>query len=143
MRRGAYIPHLDSVDSTRTGRKALAQIDTQRVEETLQERAQQIAMRRAHLRGEGESWNDGELADYDQHPGDQGTETFEQELDETTDQILEEEERRVKEAQRALAEGKYGVCVVCGKEIPPERLEAIPETVRCIEHQREHDAARG
>ena len=90
-----------------------------------------------------QSWHDGELADYDQHPGDQGTETFEQELDETTDLILEEEERRVKEAQRALAEGKYGVCIVCGKEIPPERLDAIPETVRCIEHQREHDTGRG
>lgn len=121
----------------------MAQIDTQHVEARLRERAEQIAQRRAHLRGEGEGWNNGELADYDQHPGDQGTETFEQELDESTDMILEEEGRRVKEAQQALAEGKYGVCVVCAKEIPPERLEAIPETVRCIEHQREHDAARG
>ena len=42
-----------------------------------------------------------------------------------------------------ITEGSYGVCIVCSKEIPPERLEAIPETVRCIEHQREHDAARG
>ena len=121
----------------------MAQIDTQRVEKRLQERAEQIARRRAHLRGDGESWHDGELADYDQHPGDQGTETFEQELDETTDMILGEEERRVKEAQRALADGKYGVCIVCGEEIPPERLEAIPETIRCIKHQREYDAGRG
>jgi RNA polymerase-binding transcription factor DksA len=121
----------------------LAQIDTKHVEERLRERAEEIAKRRAHLRGEGESWNDGELADYDQHPADQGTETFEQELDETADQILEEEERRVKEAQRALADGKYGVCIVCGEEIPAERLEAIPETVRCIKHQREYDAGRG
>jgi RNA polymerase-binding transcription factor DksA len=120
----------------------LAQIDTQRVEARLRERADEIAQRRAHLRGE-EGWNNGELADYDQHPGDQGTETFEQELDESTDLILEEEARRVKEAQRALSEGRYGLCVVCDKEIPAERLDAIPETVRCIEHQREHDAARG
>jgi RNA polymerase-binding transcription factor DksA len=125
------------------GRKALAQIDTERVQERLRERAEQIAQRRAHLRGEGEGWTDGELADYDQHPADQGTETFEQELDETTDMILEEEERRVKEAQHQLAEGKYGVCIVCGEEIPPERLEAIPETIRCIQHQREYDAGRG
>lgn len=121
----------------------MAQIDTQRVGARLQERADEIAQRRANLRGEGEGWNNGELADYDQHPGDQGTETFEQELDESTDLILEEEARRVKEAQQALSEGTYGVCIVCGKEIPAERLEAIPETVRCIEHQREHDASRG
>jgi RNA polymerase-binding transcription factor DksA len=121
----------------------LTEIDTQRAEQRLRDRQEEIAKRRAHLRGEGESWNDGELAHYDQHPGDQGTETFEQELDETTDQILEEEERRVKEAQRALADGKYGICIVCGEVIPPERLEAIPETVRCIKHQREYDAGRG
>ena len=121
----------------------MPQIDTQKVEKRLQDRAEQIAKRRANLRGEGESWNDGELADYDQHIADQGTETFEQELDETTDMILEEEERRVKEAQERLAEGKYGICVVCGEEIPAERLEAMPETIRCIKHQREYDAGRG
>ena len=121
----------------------MAQIDTQRVETRLRERAEQIARRRAHLLGEDEGWNNGELADYDQHPGDQGTETFEKELDETTGLILEEEERRVKEAQLALTEGRYGVCIVCGEDIPPERLDAIPETVRCLEHQREHDAGRG
>jgi RNA polymerase-binding transcription factor DksA len=118
----------------------LPQIDTERVGRRLEERAEQIAQRRARLRGDGQDWRNGELADYDQHTGDQGTETFEQELDETTDMILEEEERRVKEAQDRLAMGKYGICVVCGEEIPPERLEAIPETVRCIKHQREYDA---
>lgn len=121
----------------------MAQIDTQRVEARLRERADEIAQRRAHLRGDSGGWNNGELADYDQHPGDQGTETFEQELDESTDMILEEEARRVKEAQQALSEGRYGLCVVCDEEIPLERLDAIPETVRCIQHQREHDAARG
>ena len=116
--------------------------DRQQVEARLDERKREIEERRHELRRNGEGLTE-ELADYDQHPADQGTETFEQELDESTDLILEEEARRVKEAQRALSEGTYGVCIVCSKEIPPERLEAIPETVRCIDHQREHDAARG
>jgi hypothetical protein len=25
------------------------------------------------------------------------------------------------------------VCEICGKDIPPERLEALPETRRCVE----------
>ena len=118
----------------------MPEIDTQRIEARLRDRAEQIAKRRARLRGEAGSWHDGELADYDQHQADEGTETYEQELDETTDMILEEEERRVKEAQERLAAGSYGTCVVCRKEIPAERLEAMPETIRCIDHQREHDA---
>jgi RNA polymerase-binding transcription factor DksA len=87
-----------------------------------------------------------ELADYDQHPADQGTETFEQELDETTLMILEEELRQVQIAQERLEEGKYGICVDCGEEIPAERLEAIPEAVRCIKDQNIYEAqlrARG
>lgn len=118
----------------------MPQIDTKRVEQRLRERAEQITQRRARLRGDGQEWHNGELADYDQHVADQGTETFEQELDETTDMILEEEEKRVQEAQARLAEGKYGICVVCGEEIPAARLEAVPDTIRCIKHQREYDA---
>lgn len=120
----------------------MPEIDLKRVEQRLNERAAEIAKRRARLRGDGEGWHDGELSDYDQHPADQGTETFEQELDETVDEILEEEENRVKDALERLKEGKYGTCVVCGQEIPPERLAAVPEIVRCIKHQREYDAAR-
>jgi DnaK suppressor protein len=118
----------------------LPEIDLKRLEQRLNERAEEIAKRRARLRGEAGEWNNGELADYDQHEADSATETFEQELDETTDIILEDEERRVKEAQERLKVGKYGTCVVCGIDIPDERLEAMPETIRCIKHQREHDA---
>ncbi|MGH8927354.1 MAG: TraR/DksA family transcriptional regulator, partial [Acidimicrobiia bacterium] len=32
-----------------------------------------------------------------------------------------------------LAEGKYGICKNCGKEIPPARLEARPESVHCVD----------
>jgi RNA polymerase-binding transcription factor DksA len=113
--------------------------DRQQVEARLDQRMSEIAQRREELRRNGEGLNE-ELADYDQHPADQGTETFEQELDETTLMILDEEERRVKEARQALAEDRYGICIDCGKEIPAARLEAIPETVRCVEDQRIYEA---
>jgi RNA polymerase-binding transcription factor DksA len=109
------------------------------VEERLAKRESEIEQRRAGLRAGGRPEGEA-LADYDQHPGDQGTETFMQEMDETTEIILDEEAGRVKEAREALAEDRYGVCVVCGKDIPGDRLEAIPESVRCVEHQREYEA---
>jgi RNA polymerase-binding transcription factor DksA len=117
----------------------MPEFDTQEVAARLDERMREIEHRREELRRNGEGLTD-ELADYDQHPADQGTETFEQELDETTIMILEEEERRVNEARQQLEAGRYGICVDCGKEIPAARLEAIPETVRCVEDQRIYEA---
>jgi RNA polymerase-binding transcription factor len=42
--------------------------------------------------------------------------------------------RDVGRALDKLDEGTYGICDVCGAPIGPERLEAIPWAVRCIEH---------
>jgi DnaK suppressor protein len=121
-------------------------IDTEKVEARLRERAEEIARRRAALADSDDGMREGELADYDQHPADQGTETFEQELDSTTELLLADEARTVKLAQERLAEGKYGICVDCGEQIPEERLEAIPEAIRCIKDQNRYEAqlrARG
>jgi RNA polymerase-binding protein DksA len=32
-----------------------------------------------------------------------------------------------------IKQGKYGLCVKCGKRIPQDRLEAIPYALMCIE----------
>ena len=117
----------------------MAQFDRQQVAARLDTRQQEIERRREELHRNGDGLTS-ELADYDQHPADQGTETFEQELDETTLIILEEEEHRVREAKKALEEGRYGICVDCGHEIPRERLDAIPESVRCVQDQRLYEA---
>jgi DnaK suppressor protein len=123
----------------------LTEFDKQQVERRLRERAEEIAARRAQLKPRAADL-DPELADYDQHPADDGTETHEQELDETTDMLLADEADRVELALQRLAEGNYGKCIDCGKDIPPERLEAIPESVRCIDDQARWEAtlrARG
>jgi RNA polymerase-binding transcription factor DksA len=113
--------------------------DRQQVEARLDERQREIDERRRALHEAGEPGGE-ELADYDQHPGDQGTETYMKELDETTEQILEEDERRIAEARRELEKGTYGICVDCGEEIPAERLEAVPETIRCVKDQSIYEA---
>jgi len=117
----------------------VADHDRQQVQQRLAEREREIEERRESLRAGGRP-QEGELANYDNHPGDQGTETFMQEMDETTEMILDEELSRVKEAQQALEDGRYGVCNVCEEDIPQARLDAIPESVRCVQHQREHEA---
>lgn len=69
---------------------------------------------------------------YRDHMADQGSATFERELDLS----LEENVRNaLVDVQRALArfEGdQYGICERCNAEIPVERLEAYPTATMCI-----------
>lgn len=41
--------------------------------------------------------------------------------------------QQVDEALARMDEGTYGVCVECGEEIDPARLEARPLSIRCVE----------
>jgi RNA polymerase-binding transcription factor DksA len=106
--------------------------ERRRIEARLDERLQELARSRLAVGRD----DNGELAHVDNHPGDIGTELHDEELEETTSLFLEEEERRIDEARRALADGSYGICKGCGRQIPPERLEAAPEAVRCLDCQR-------
>ena len=110
--------------------------DPKAVEARLESRLEEVARRREGLRREAEGMLSGELAHLDNHPADEGTETHERELDATTEAFLDEEERRIGEARRAVANGTYGTCVDCGGEIPAGRLEVVPEAVRCLSCQR-------
>lgn len=91
--------------------------------------------------GMEEGMNDviGELSGYDNHPADIGTELFERGKDVA---LNEEDEKQLEEVETALFRmeaGDYGTCVVCGKGIPYERLEAVPETAYCIDHQQDKE----
>jgi DnaK suppressor protein len=41
-------------------------------------------------------------------------------------------EERVTRALEKIAEGTYGICDGCGKAIPRGRLEAAPESTKCV-----------
>ena len=43
-----------------------------------------------------------------------------------------QEVQQLQAALRRIAEGTYGVCVQCGADIDPKRLEALPIATRCI-----------
>ena len=49
----------------------------------------------------------------------------------------------VRSALERLEAGTYGRCVVCGREIEPARLKAIPETPYCLEHANEAQKEAG
>jgi RNA polymerase-binding transcription factor DksA len=40
----------------------------------------------------------------------------------------------IEAAQRRIADGTYGLCAVCGRQIPAARLEARPTATTCVEH---------
>jgi RNA polymerase-binding transcription factor DksA len=51
----------------------------------------------------------------------------------TQEQLLTMLEQ-VRRARQRVADGTYGVCEVCRRPIPEERLEVRPWAVRCVEH---------
>ncbi len=76
----------------------------------------------------------GELSSYDNHPADDATELYEREKDLALHEHTQQELKEINHALKAIELGQYGACEVCGKEIPVERLQAIPTTTFCVEH---------
>jgi RNA polymerase-binding transcription factor DksA len=76
--------------------------------------------------GEAES-DDAELSNYDQHPADSATDTFEREKDLGILDDLEAELAEIEAAIERIENGTYGVDEVTGAPIDPARLEVQPE----------------
>ncbi len=67
-----------------------------------------------------------ELADYDNHPADMGTEQFEQERDAGLELVWQDQLQEIKDALARIEDGSYGISEKSGKPIPEERLEVMP-----------------
>ena len=70
---------------------------------------------------------------YGNHPGDEGSETFEKEKSLAIQGNLQVILDEIDHALRKLDAGTYGRCDECGKEIPYERLEVRPQATLCIQ----------
>lgn len=68
---------------------------------------------------------------YRDHMADQGSATFERELDLTLEENVRRQLEEVRGALHRIDKGDYGVCEICHAEIPVERLEAMPTAVLC------------
>lgn len=77
----------------------------------------------------------GELADYDNHPADAATDTYEKERDIAVRDNFREILGRIDEALGKIERGTYGICDRCGREITPGRLNVVPYAIYCVECQ--------
>ena len=69
------------------------------------------------------------------HPGDEGSDVYEAERQQTVRGELAARVEQIDDALARMADGTYGVCMNCGKDIPRERLEALPFATLCVDCQ--------
>ncbi len=69
---------------------------------------------------------------YRDHMADQGSATFERELDLSLEENVREEFAALQAALIRVEDGTYGVCERCKADIPVERLDAMPTATKCI-----------
>ncbi len=63
----------------------------------------------------------------------EATETLELEKRLAMENRLRQELSSIEHTLEKIEKGTYGICDNCGKPIPPERLEALPQANLCIE----------
>jgi DnaK suppressor protein len=110
-----------------------ADVDTERVRELLdaeRKRLERLLQRRAGVTTDDPNPTDA---------ADLGSAVFDEELDESLSDELEEQLAAIRRAEQRLADGSYGVSIESGEPIPDERLEAYPAAERTAEEQSRYD----
>jgi DnaK suppressor protein len=79
----------------------------------------------------------GEVSTVPSHPADVAVEGLDKEI--AIAQNEEELLEHVESALERIAEGTYGLCQHCGREIGRERLNALPYAPQCIDCAKRHD----
>ena len=78
----------------------------------------------------------GEPEDEDIEEGDQATDLYQDELDDSRGRDLRDQLEAVERAEARLEAGTYGLSVRSGEPIPDERLEARPTAELTVEEER-------
>jgi DnaK suppressor protein len=122
----------------------MSAVDTEHFRELLLERRRAVVEAIEYLHKENPRSLEEETGELvsgsaDQHMADTATETVDREIDYT----LEETDGRllaaIDEALARMEAGTYGICVNCGAQIAPERLEAMPWATLCIDCKRKEE----
>lgn len=81
----------------------------------------------------------GDLSGYSFHMADMASDSYDREL---SLNIAGEEQEiiyEIDEALKRIEEGKFGLCLACGKKIPQKRLNAVPYAKYCIQCKSEEE----
>jgi len=120
----------------------MTSVDTSRFREALLEERGRVmaAIQNLHDDHPGSiSDETGEDAVFDNHLADTATETYDRELDYTLEENSGHVMSEIEAALQRIEAGTYGICTNCGKQIPEERLEALPWATLCIDCQRQRE----
>jgi DnaK suppressor protein len=58
-------------------------------------------------------------------------------------ETLEQQLADIDDALKRVDEARYGICLNCGQEIPPERLRVLPSAIYCVDCQAQIGAGGG
>ena len=101
------------------------------------EKREQLLLELEHLKEAGlnSSVKDvsGEHSAYAFHMADQGTDTMEREQQYMFASREGNYLYHLEQALERIEKGEFGICVLCGKDINPDRLEAVPHARLCID----------
>src|SRR5436853_5039429 len=75
-----------------------------------------------------EQFSDGQVQD----PGDQALASTMESLQNSLQETEMEQYKRIVRALEKIEEGSYGICIDCGNDISPKRLESFPDSARCL-----------
>jgi DnaK suppressor protein len=116
-------------------------IDLDRFRHDLELERSRLADAKAALNHEGSLvYETGDLSSGPgDHIADNATETFMRELDGGLEENAEHLLVEIDAALGRIESGTYGICVVCGKPIGEERLEAVPWATLCIDDKRKQE----
>ncbi|MDX6514141.1 MAG: hypothetical protein QOE36_3645 [Gaiellaceae bacterium] len=121
----------------------MSTLDTERFRETLLEERARVVAALEYLDKENPGSIEeegGEETGSDNHLGDSAAITLDREIDDTLEENSQEVLRAIDAALKRIEDGTYGKCRVCGKDISPERLEAMPWADLCIDDARREEA---
>jgi DnaK suppressor protein len=71
-----------------------------------------------------------------QHPADHATALVDKEMGESLEGSSGHIMREIDEALARIEAGTYGLCAMCGRPIPEERLDAVPYATLCLDDKR-------
>ena len=80
--------------------------------------------------------SDNSPAEDEGDPGDEASQLYQDEFDDSREQDLRDQLAAVERAEERLAAGTYGFSIESGLPIPDERLEAIPTAELTVEEER-------